>query len=100
MNNTICCITVFIMYLLVGPTTSSPSDPPISSPQGPNGDNDDSSDAAVIGTVVGVCFLVAIVFCVVVIALLILYLSNRRAQGQQQWQKDPEFQVDTPYCGI
>ena len=54
---------------------------------GKSGADDDNSDAAVIGTVVGVCFLIAIVFCVVVIALLILYLSNRRAQGQQQWQK-------------
>ena len=83
------------MCLLIGPTTQPPTTPTTPSTS-TNVGNDarSSSDAAVIGTVVGVCVLVLLVFCTVVILLLILFLNNRRIQAQQQWQKDPEFQVN------
>ena len=88
--------------LLIGPTTDPTSQTPSPS-AGTNvgagsSSSSNSSDAAVIGTVIGVCVLVLLVFCTVVILLVVLFLNNRRIQAQQQWQKDPEFQVNKTYC--
>lgn len=91
--------------LLIGPTTDPTSQTSSSSPTtagtnvGANSSSrSSSSDAAIIGTVIGVCVLVLLVFCTVVILLVVLFLNNRRIQAQQQWQKDPEFQVNKIHC--
>jgi len=63
------------------------------------GDDDDSS-GAVIGAVVGVCVVVIILSSAVIIVVLFVYLHTKRIQAQQQWTKDPEFQVKNAYNQI
>lgn len=83
-------IVAFIVWVFTG---SKSTEKPIVNENDSGGD----SNTAVIGVMVGVTVLVIVVFCVVVLVLFMLYWNNRRTQGQQQWPKDPEFQVDTIY---
>ena len=91
---------LFMMYSFTEPATQPPfampssSSPSTSTNVGTSDSSNSNSDAAVIGTVVGVCLLVILAFFTVVILLLVLFFYNRRAQVQQQWGKDLEFQVD------
>jgi len=55
--------------------------------------NSDDSSGAVIGAVVGVCVVVFILSSAVLIVVIFVYLHTKRTQAQQQWTKDPEFQV-------
>lgn len=84
------------MCLFVGSSKPTNNGVPIGS--GRDDNSSDDSNAAVIGAVVGVSLIVIIVFCTVLVLLVVLYLNNRRIQGQQQWQKDPEFQVYKHNC--
>lgn len=90
MFNEIYCTGTYNVLAIGPPPTSTDSGTPIIR----ENDKSDSNNAVVIGIVIGVCVLVMFVFCTVLLVLLILYLNNKRARGQQQW-KDPEFQVDT-----
>ena len=75
------CVVAFIVFSLVGldPTTTLPF-PAIDSTK----KQDSNIYTTVSGTVVGICPLVTIVFCTVVILILVLYLNDRRTQEQQQ----------------
>ena len=58
-------------------------------------ESDDDNSGAVIGAVVGVCIVVIILSTAVIIVVIFIFLHTKRTQAQQQWTKDPEFQVCT-----
>ena len=47
-----------------------------------------------IGAVAGVCVVVIILSSAVLVVVIFIYLHTKRTQAQQQWTKDPEFQVN------